>query len=277
MGEVRPGMSMFRDITIGQYLSGESLVHRLDPRTKITIVGVFMAVLFTALSAAAYAVLIGFTVLIVALAQVPPRMLFRGLKPILFLLILTFALQLFLTPGRVLFNLGPLVATYEGLRLGIFMILRLLLLLVVASLLTLTTSPVSLTDGLEAILTPFKVVGLPAHELAMMMTIALRFIPTLMEEADKIMKAQMARGADFESGNPIRRVKSLIPLLVPLFVSAFRRADELATAMESRCYRGGIKRTRLKRLKATSLDAAAGLVTAVVALAVLGIRWWPAW
>jgi len=270
-------MSMFRDITIGQYLSGESLVHRLDPRTKITIVGVFMAVLFTALSAAAYAVLIGFTVLIVALAQVPPRMLFRGLKPILFLLILTFALQLFLTPGRVLFNLGPLVATYEGLRLGIFMILRLLLLLVVASLLTLTTSPVSLTDGLEAILTPFKVVGLPAHELAMMMTIALRFIPTLMEEADKIMKAQMARGADFESGNPIRRVKSLIPLLVPLFVSAFRRADELATAMESRCYRGGIKRTRLKRLKATSLDAAAGLVTAVVALAVLGIRWWPAW
>jgi energy-coupling factor transport system permease protein len=267
---------MFKDITIGQYLSGESVIHRLDPRTKLTIVGVFMIVLFTAVSATAYATLIAYTAVIVVLAEVPAKMLFRGLKPILFLLVLTFCLQLFLTDGQKLFVLGPLVATYEGLRLGIFMILRLLLLLVVASLLTLTTSPVSLTDGLEAILSPFRVIGLPAHELAMMMTIALRFIPTLMEEAEKIMKAQMARGADFESGNPIRRVKSLIPLLVPLFVSAFRRADELATAMESRCYRGGVKRTRLKRLKATSLDAIAAAVTVVVALAVVGLRWWPA-
>lgn len=268
-------MSMFGNITIGQYLAGSSIVHRLDPRTKITIVGAFMIVLFTARNAPAYGVLIAFTALTVVLAQVPPKMLFRGLRPILFLLSLTFVLQLFLTRGRVLFALGPLVGTYEGLRLGVFMVLRLLLLLVMASLLTLTTSPVALTDGLEAILAPFRVVGLPAHELAMMMTIALRFIPTLMEEADKIMKAQMARGADFESGNPIRRARSLIPLLVPLFVSAFRRADELATAMESRCYRGGVSRTRLKQLRATRLDALASATTAVLVLVVLGLRWWP--
>lgn len=268
-------MSMFGNITIGQYLAGTSPIHRLDPRTKITVVGVFMVVLFTAVNGPAYGVLIAFAAGAVVMAQVPPAMLFRGLRPILFLLTLTFVLQLFLTHGRVLFQLGPLVATYEGLRLGIFMVLRLLLLLVMASLLTLTTSPVALTDGMEAILAPFRVIGLPAHELAMMMTIALRFIPTLMEEADKIMKAQMARGADFESGNPIRRAKSLIPLLVPLFVSAFRRADELATAMESRCYRGGVKRTRLKQLRATRLDAVAAVTAAVLVGAVLGLRWWP--
>ncbi len=268
---------MFGNITIGQYLAGTSVVHRLDPRTKITVVGVFMIVLFTAVNAAAYGVLIAFALGAVLLAKVPGRMLFRGLRPVLFLLTLTFVLQLFLTRGRTLFVLGPLVATHEGLRMGLFMVARLLLLLVMASLLTLTTSPVALTDGLEAILSPFKIVRLPAHELAMMMTIALRFIPTLMEEADKIMKAQMARGADFESGNLVRRAKNLIPLLVPLFVSAFRRADELATAMESRCYRGGVKRTRLKRLRATILDAYAAAVTAVVVLTVLGLRWWPRW
>ncbi len=264
-----------RDITIGQYLAGSSVIHRLDPRTKITIIGVFMIVLFTANSAAAYGVLIAFAALSTILAQVPVRMLMRGLRPVLFLLALTFVLQLFLTRGETLFTVGPLVATREGLRLGIFMILRLLLLLVMVSLLTLTTSPVVLTDGLEAILSPFRVVGLPAHELAMMMTIALRFIPTLMEEADKIMKAQMARGADFETGNPIRRAKSLVPLLVPLFVSAFRRADELATAMESRCYRGGEGRTRLNKLRASRLDAVAAVVSGIVAVVVIGLRWWP--
>jgi len=267
-------VSIFGNITIGQYLAGSSVVHRLDPRTKITIVGLFMVVLFTAVNGPAYAVLTAFTALAVALARVPTRMLFRGLRPILFLLFLTFVLQLFLTHGRTLFVLGPLTASYEGLRQGVFMVLRLLLLLVTASLLTLTTSPVALTDGMEAILAPFRVIGLPAHELAMMMTIALRFIPTLMEEADKIMKAQMARGADFESGSPIRRARSLIPLLVPLFVSAFRRADELATAMEARCYRGGVKRTRLRQLRATRLDAAAAAVTAVLVAAVLALRWW---
>jgi len=266
---------VFRDITIGQYLSGSSVVHRLDPRTKLTIVGVFMVILFTAVNPPAYGTLIAFTVLAVVLAQVPPRMLFRGLRPILLLLLLTFVLQLFLTPGQELFSAGPLTATREGLRMGIFMVLRLLLLLVMASLLTLTTSPVALTDGLERILAPFRFLGLPAHELAMMMTIALRFIPTLMEEADKIMKAQMARGADFETGNPLRRVKSLVPLLVPLFVSAFRRADELATAMEARCYRGGENRTRLNRLKAGPLDAAAAVVTSVTAALVLLLRFWP--
>jgi energy-coupling factor transport system permease protein len=268
-------VSVLREITIGQYLSGDSLVHRLDPRTKITIVGVFMVILFTAANAPAYLILISFTLAAVALARVPPRMLLRGLRPILFLLLLTFFLQLFLTQGTTLFRLGPLVATAEGLRVGVFMVTRLLLLLVMASLLTLTTSPVSLTDGLEHILSPFRVIGLPAHELAMMMTIALRFIPTLMEEADKIMKAQMARGADFESGSIVRRARSMVPLLVPLFVSAFRRADELATAMESRCYRGGRHRTRMKKLRATRLDVAAALVMALVSAVVLGLRWWP--
>jgi energy-coupling factor transport system permease protein len=265
---------MFRDITIGQYLSGSSVVHRLDPRTKITIVGVFMVVLFTATNAAAYATLTTFTVLAVHLARVPVRMLLRGLRPVLILLVLTFTLQLFLTPGRTMFILGPLVASWEGLRMGLFMVARLLLLLVMASLLTLTTSPVSLTDGLESVLAPFRLVGLPAHELAMMMTIALRFIPTLMEEADKIMKAQMARGADFESRSLSRRIRSLVPLLVPLFVSAFRRADELATAMEARCYRGGRHRTRLNRLRATVLDAAAAALTGFMAAVVIGLRWW---
>ncbi|MEW6032573.1 MAG: energy-coupling factor transporter transmembrane component T [Bacillota bacterium] len=268
---------MFRDITIGQYLAGDSVVHRLDPRTKITFVGVFMVILFTAISAAAYLTLIAFTVAVVALAQVPPKMLTRGLRPILFLLVLTFVLQLFLTKGTPLFVIGPLVATWEGLRFGLFMVTRLLLLLVMASLLTLTTSPVALTDGLEHILAPFRLIGLPAHELAMMMTIALRFIPTLMEEADKIMKAQMARGADFESGNIFRRARSMVPLLVPLFVSAFRRADELATAMESRCYRGGVHRTRLNRLRATRLDAVAVVVLAALAAVVVALRWWPPW
>lgn len=266
-------VSVFGNLTIGQYLSGTSVVHRLDPRTKITIVGLFMIVLFTASNAAAYGVLTAFTLLAVFLARVPPAMLVRGLRPVLFLLLLTFALQLFLTRGTPLFVAGPLVATREGLRLGIFMVLRLLLLLVIASLLTLTTSPVALTDGLEAVLGPLKLVGVPAHELAMMMTIALRFIPTLMEEADKIMKAQMARGADFETGNPLRRARSLIPLLVPLFVSAFRRADELAAAMESRCYRGGLRRTRLKRLRATALDAVAAALSAATFALVLALRW----
>lgn len=265
---------MFRDLTIGQYLAGDSLVHRLDPRTKLTIVGAFMVVLFVAANGPAYATLTGFVVLAVALAKVPPRMLLRGLRPILFLLSLTFVLQLFLTPGTPILTLGPLVGTAEGLRVGLFMVLRLLLLLVMASLLTLTTSPVSLTDGLESVMGPLRWVGLPTHELAMMMTIALRFIPTLMEEADKVMKAQVARGADFESGNVLRRVRSLVPLLVPLFVSAFRRADELATAMEARGYDGGAERTRMNRLRATRLDAGAALVTTFLVLTVVGLRWW---
>lgn len=265
---------MFRDITIGQYLAGDSIIHRLDPRTKLTIVGVFMVVLFVATNGPAYGALAGFVALAVGLAHVPPRMLLRGLRPIIFLLSLTFVLQLFLTPGTPILALGPLVGTLEGLRTGFFMVLRLLLLLVMASLLTLTTSPVALTDGLESVLAPLGWVGLPTRELAMMMTIALRFIPTLMEEADKVMKAQMARGADFESGNALRRVRSLVPLLVPLFVSAFRRADELATAMEARGYDGGAERTRMNRLHATRLDAGAAVVTTLLVVGVVATRWW---
>ena len=192
---------------------------------------------------------------IVAISQIPPKYVIKGLRPLLFIIILTFILNIFFTSGEtVLFRLGFLVLTKEGLLQGVFMALRLMFLVSGTSLLTLTTSPIALTDGIESLLNPLKVIKFPAHELAMMMTIALRFIPTLLEETDKIMKAQMARGADFESGNILQRAKALVPLLVPLFISAFRRADELAMAMEARCYRGGDNRTRMKVLRVDRRD-----------------------
>jgi energy-coupling factor transport system permease protein len=194
------------------------------------------------------------TLLIVWLSRIPLNYLLKGLKPVLIILLFTVGLDFFLTPGTVIWRLGPLKVTIEGIKQGIFMSLRLIFLVLVTSLLTLTTSPINLTDGLEKLLGPGKKIGLPAHELAMMMSIALRFIPTLLEETEKIMKAQIARGADFESGNLWQRAKSMVPLLVPLFVSAFRRADELALAMEARCYRGSIGRTKMKQLKMTGRD-----------------------
>lgn len=240
---------MFKDITIGQYLIGNSFLHRLDPRTKIIGVLLYMIALFMVNHFIGMGIMIVVSVFFVLLSQIPLRYFFKGLKPIVFIVLLTVVLQMFMTPGEVLWQWGILKITDMGLRQAIFMGTRLVLLVSITSILTLTTTPIALTDGIEALLKPFQKIGVPAHELAMMMTIALRFIPTLIEETDKIMKAQAARGADFESGNLMERGKAMIPLLVPLFLSAFKRADELAIAMEARCYHGGENRTRLKPLQ----------------------------
>lgn len=239
---------MLKNITIGQYFPGKTVIHKLDPRIKILITLLFIISLFFIDSFTPYLFVVAFILASVVLSKVPLKYILKGLKPLLIIILITFFINAILTPGEILYRIGPVKITIEGLRQATFMALRLIFLIVGTSLLTLTTSPISLTDGIEKLLNPFRKIGLPAHELAMMMTIALRFIPTLLEETDKIMKAQMARGADFESGNIMNRAKSLVPLLVPLFISAFRRADELAMAMEARCYRGGDNRTRMKEL-----------------------------
>ncbi|SHM85117.1 energy-coupling factor transport system permease protein [Caldanaerovirga acetigignens] len=261
-----------REITIGQYIPGNSAIHRLDPRTKIIITFAFMVLLFVINDFAGYVFPIVFIAIASLLSGISVKYMLRGLRPLIVIIMLTFVLNLFMVKGRVIYEVGPLNVTYEGLYQGTFMILRLVLLVVGTSLLTLTTSPITLTDGIESLLKPFTKIGVPAHELAMMMTIALRFIPTLMEETDKIMKAQMARGADFSSGNMVKRAQSLVPLLVPLFVSAFRRADDLAMAMESRCYRGGENRTRMKTLKMTQKDLLAFVATSFLAAGCLASR-----
>ncbi|PKM90575.1 MAG: transporter [Firmicutes bacterium HGW-Firmicutes-12] len=249
---------MLKDITIGQYVPGESSIHNMDPRTKIISVVLFMVGLFMANSLYGYVLVTLFTIAIILISQIPPLMLIKGIRPLWIILVLTLGLHIFMTEGQIIWQWGFLKITYEGLRQGVFMALRLVYLVTITSLLTLTTTPILLTDGIESVL---KALFIPvAHELAMMMTIALRFIPTLIEETEKIMKAQMARGADFESGGLIARAKSLIPLLVPLFLSSFRRADELAMAMEARCYRGGENRTRMKQLKMYGRDYFAFIV-----------------
>lgn len=248
---------MLKDITIGQYFPGDTIIHKLDPRTKILTVILFITSLFFIREFYPYIFIVGFIFLSVYLSQVPVKFIFKGLKPLIFIISITFVINIFMIKGEVLYRLGPLTITREGLSQAVFMAMRLIFLVTGTSILTLTTSPISLTDGIERLLSPFKRIGLPAHELAMMMTIALRFIPTLLEETDKIMKAQKARGADFESGNILNRAKSLVPLLVPLFINAFRRADELATAMEARCYRGGDNRTRLNELRFQEIDMVA--------------------
>ncbi|TJX14073.1 energy-coupling factor transporter transmembrane protein EcfT [Tissierella creatinini] len=245
---------MLKDITIGQYFPGDSIVHKLDPRIKIIIIGLFIASLFLIDSFLPYIFIVLFIGTVIKVAKLPLKFILKGIKPLVFIIMITLAINIFMTKGEVLFYIGPLTVSKEGLYTAAFMALRLIFLITGTSLLTLTTSPIALTDGIEKLLNPFKRLGLPAHELAMMMTIALRFIPTLLEETDKIMKAQMARGADFESGNILNRAKNLIPLLVPLFINAFRRADELATAMEARCYRGGENRTRLNELRLKKTD-----------------------
>ena len=245
---------MLKDITIGQYFPGDSIIHRLDPRIKLIIVSLFIGSLFFINSFIPYIFITIFILLVIKISGVPIKFILKGLKPLIFIILITFSINIFLTKGEVLWSIGPLTITKEGLYFAFFMGTRLVFLITGTSLLTLTTSPIALTDGIETLLNPFKKIGLPAHELAMMMTIALRFIPTLLEETDKIMKAQMARGADFESGNILRRAKNLVPLLVPLFINAFRRAEELAVAMEARCYRGGDNRTRLNELKLKRLD-----------------------
>ena len=240
---------MLKDITLGQYFPGDSLAHRLDPRTKLLATVLYIVAIFLAKGAAAYALLIATLAVSVRISGVGARALFRGMKPVLFIIAFTAVLNLFYTPGTPLVQLWIFRITREGVTTAIAMLLRITLLIMGTFLLTYTTSPIHLTDGLESLLGPLKRIGVPVHELAMMMSIALRFIPTLIEETDKIMSAQKARGADFESGNLLRRAKALIPLLVPLFVSAFRRADELATAMECRCYHGGEGRTKLHVLR----------------------------
>jgi energy-coupling factor transport system permease protein len=227
---------MFKGITLGQYIPGQSILHRLDPRAKFIALILFIVTVFMLRTFPGYLVL-GLVLLALLMSSgLPLPYFFRGLRPVLYIMLFTVIVHFFMTKGGdVWLRLGPLTVESEGVYLGLFMVLRIIFLVVSTSLLTLTTSPIALTDGLEYLMRPLSRIGIPAHEIAMMMTIALRFIPTLMEEAEKIMKAQMARGADFESGNVFRRAKSLVPLLVPLFVSAFRRADDLAIAMEARC------------------------------------------
>jgi len=239
-----------KDITLGQYFPGDSLIHRLDPRTKLIAVVLYIAALFLAASFVTYGITLAVLALSIAVSRVPLKSILRGLKPVLFIAVFTAVLNLFYTPGgTVLVHFWIFTITTQGVLRAFFMVLRIMMLIAGTFLLTYTTSPILLTDGLESLLGPLKKVRVPVHELSMMMSIALRFIPTLIEETDKIMSAQRARGADFDSGNLVQRAKALIPLLVPLFISAFRRADELAVAMECRCYHGGEGRTRLRQLK----------------------------
>ena len=264
---------MLKDITLGQFFPGDSFVHRLDPRTKLLFLVVYIAALFTASNWISYGAVLVFLGFVILISRIPLKAIVRGMKPLVFILVFTGILNIFFTVGEtVLVSFWKITITQEGLVRAAFMIARILMLITGTFLLTYTTSPIALTDGLEALLKPLKVIKFPVHELAMMMCIALRFIPTLIEETDKIMSAQKARGADFESGNLFKRVGALIPILVPLFISAFRRADELATAMECRCYQGGEGRTKMKLLRYTLWDFEAFGVGAVVLAAVCLLR-----
>ena len=262
---------MLREITIGQYYATDSLLHRLDPRVKIAgtllyIISLFLVHHYIGLVVAA--LIFG---VMVRMSNVPFRFIVKGLKPIMMMLVFTALLHLFCTPGKAIFSLGVLHITIEGVQKCIFLTVRLTLMMIGSSLMTLTTTPNQLTDGIEQMLRPLRKLHIPVHEFALMMSIALRFIPILMEELDKIMKAQIARGADFESGNLIQKVKNMVPLLVPLFISAFRRASDLAMAMEARCYHGGEGRTRMKPLKYNGRDKAAYLITILYAAGVFAV------
>lgn len=249
---------MLKDITLGQYFPGNSVVHRLDPRTKLVMLVVYIVALFVAVSWISYGTMFLFLAMCIAISKIPLKSIVRGMKPLVFILIFTAILNIFFTEGEtVLLSVWVVEITLEGLIRAFFMMIRILMLITGTFLLTYTTSPIALTDGLEALLNPLKVIKVPVHELSMMMCIALRFIPTLIEETDKIMSAQKARGADFETGKLMDRVRALVPILVPLFISAFRRADELATAMECRCYHGGEGRTKMKLLRYNRNDYAA--------------------
>lgn len=266
---------MIKDITLGQFFPIESPIHKLDPRAKILSAIVYIFAIFFVNGYSGYVAVALFTYVIILMSKVPLKLILKSLKPLIFLLLFTSLINIFMTDGKIVtvfdvpLRLGFLKITYQGVDIAVKMALRLILLVAGTSLLTFTTSPIALTDGIEKLLSPFKKVGLPSHELAMMMSIAIRFIPTLIEETDKIMKAQKARGADFESGNLLKRVKALVPILVPLFISSFRRADELAVAMESRCYRGGEGRTRLKELKLSIIDFKAGVFMLLFILVII--------
>ena len=262
---------MFSNIPFGRFFPNDSFLHHLDARFKMIAVISLMIVLFAA-QGWGYVILTAATITAVLLSRVPLWAVWSGLRGIMVLILISAVINLFLTPGSPIYRLGPLTITDQGLQLSIEITVRLLLLLVIGMLLTWTTDPLDLTEGLESLLSPLKRFGFPAHELAMMMTIALRFIPTLGEEADKIIKAQMARGAEFGRGNLMQRARALLPVVVPLFVSVFRRADELALAMEARAYRGGRGRTRMKQLRASWRDAVAAGVVVMIILGVLGAR-----
>jgi len=264
---------MLRDITLGQYYQSDSVIHKLDPRVKLLSTIVFIISLFVVNHFIGYLIAGLFLAVVIRLSKVPFKFMVRGMKSIVVLLMITVIFNLFLTPGEALVTVWKLKITREGVEIAVKMAIRLIFLIIGSSVMTLTTTPNNLTDGLESLMKPLKLLHVPVHEVAMMMAIALRFIPILLEETDKIMKAQIARGADFESGNLIKKAKSLVPLLVPLFISAFRRANDLAMAMEARCYRGGEYRTKMKPLQYKKRDVAAYTVIAVyLAVCIAGGR-----
>ena len=255
---------MLRDITIGQYFPGNSIIHRLDPRFKIVLTFIYILMLFTGSNLVCLSVGAVYTVMALLLSKIPLKMFWKSVKPLLPFLIITAILNLFLVDnGDVLFKWRFIKITEGGINISVFMVIRISLLIMGSSLLTYTTSPITLTDAIERLMSPLKVLKFPVHELAMMMSIALRFIPTLIEETDKIMSAQKARGAEIDTGSLVNRARNMIAILVPLFISSFRRADELATAMECRCYNGGEGRTRLRQLRSAGRDYAALAVTLV--------------
>ena len=265
---------MLKDITLGQYFPGNSFIHKLDPRTKLIVLVVYIVALFLAVNWVSYALMAAFLLLCIKISTIPAKSFIRGMKPLMMILIFTGVLNLFFTTeGELLVDIWIIQITTGGIQRAIFMVVRILLLICGTFLLTYTTSPIALTDGLEALMSPLKMIKVPVHELSMMMCIALRFIPTLIEETDKIMSAQKARGADFENGTLMEKARALVPILVPLFISAFRRADELATAMECRCYQGGEGRTKMKLLRYTRWDFRAFFIAALLIAAIVTLRY----
>jgi energy-coupling factor transport system permease protein len=258
---------MLKDITLGQYYQTDSIIHRLDPRVKLATTFLFIISLFLFKGILGYTVAAVFLASIIKLSNVPFKFMVRGMKAIAFLLLITVLFNLFLTPGEAVFTLWKFSITKEGIKTAALLAVRLCFLIIGSSVMTLTTTPNQLTDGMEKMMSPLKKINVPVHEIAMMMSIALRFIPILSEETDKIMKAQLARGADFETGNLIKRVKAMVPILVPLFISAFRRANDLAMAMEARCYRGGEHRTKMKPLKYARIDYIAYCIVVIYMVA----------
>ncbi len=263
---------MLKDVTLGQYFPGNTPVHRLDPRTKILMTVLFIVVLFLAKGFVSYGVVAAFLAFAILLSKIKLTAMLKGLKPLIIVIVLTGILNVFYTQGEPVFSFWIFTVTKEGLRTAFFMVTRIIFLVMGTFLLTYTTSPIALTDAIELLLGPLKKLHFPVHELSMMMCIALRFIPTLIEETDKIISAQKARGADFETGSLTHRAKALIPILVPLFLSAFRRADELATAMECRCYNGGIGRTRMKQLTLKKADYFTFTIGALLLAAVIVLK-----
>lgn len=264
---------MLNNVTLGQFFPGDSFLYRLDPRTKLILTIALIVLVFITKRFVGFALIFLFVLWCAVSTRIGLKYMLKGLKPLFFIIALTFALNLFLMKdGEVIFRLAFIRITSGGLRMALFMAVRLILLVLCSQILTLTTSPIALTDGLETLMRPLGRIGFPAHEISMMMSIALRFIPTLMEETNKIKRAQMARGADFESGRLIARAKAMVPLLVPLFVSAFRRADELAMAMEARCYRGGQGRTKLKQLRFGWRDGVSAAAIALMFCAMIALN-----